>query len=440
MFKNCPVDVINLVMNMLSLNDLLKFTSLSKEYNELKKNYNYSYFIHISGSINDFIKSFPSFKYIDICKRNGLRDYHFQLCNNIQKINMRSCDMSFTTDNIFSNFTNLKELNLLHCLKTDSNKTYSDKIFDYLLNLEKFSINYNHVITDQGLEKLVNLKDLYIVNCFHITGCGISNLTSLIKLDLFKIKNLFDYHFKNLINLEELKLSFTHNFTTEGITQLPKLKKLYLEDCRGITSCNNFNKLKNLDDLSFNNCYINDNDFIHLLYIKKLFLINSPLIQGYGFKYLVNLEELTLRFTDNIKSGCITLLPKLKKLNCFECRCITSCINYDKLANLNEVSFKNCRISDNDLAYLKYIKKLYIINCPLIQGDGFKYLVNIEVLSICEIPIIDHFIDDIIMLKNIKKLSICNRDYYMMGEPYVISNDRKNQLKQIFGDKFNENF
>jgi hypothetical protein len=352
MFRNISDDVFNLIMDMLLLKESLCFMSLNKENKEFKKIYYYSRMIHISGSISNFMISLPNIKYIDIRRRTRLTDDDFQLCNNIQKINMKFCDMSLTTDNIFSHFENLKELNLLHCLKTDSNMTYSDKIFDYLSNLEKFSINYNHVITDQGLEKLVNIKDLSIVACFNITGCGLCNLTSLIKLDLFKIKNLFDYHFKNLINLEELKLSLIHDITSE----------------------------------------------------------------------------------------CISQLPKLKKLNCVECRGITSCINFDKLKNLFDVSFNDCSINDNDLIHLKYIKKLYIINCLMIQGAGLKYLLNIEELSIYENPIIDNFIDDIIMLKNIKKLSICNRDYYMMGEPYVISNDRKNQLKQIFGDKFNENF
>jgi len=343
MIKKIPSDILKLIIDMVSLKDFLNFLCLNKDNNEFKKIYNYPYMIYIPGSIKNFIKSFPNFKFIDIHKRSGLLDDDFQLCNHIQKINMKSCDMSLITDNIFSHLTNLKELNLLECWKTN---TYSDKIFDYLSNLEKFSINYNYVITDQGLQKLLNLKDLHIEDCFHISGDSLSYLTNLTKLDIYRIKNLFDHNFKNLINLEELTITFIHNITSDSIARLSKLRKLICVDCKGITSC----------------------------------------------------------------------------------------VNFDKLLKLNDVSFFHCPVIDTDFIYLKYIKRLSIINCPLIHGNGFKYLKNIEVLSIYENVITDSSLDDIIMFKNIKKLTICN-----YGSTSTLSIDREKQLKEILGDKFNTN-
>lgn len=72
----------------------------------------------------------------------------------------------------------------------------------------------------------------------------------------------------------------------------------------------------------------------------------------------------------------------------------------------------------------------------MIQGASFKYLLNIEELSIYENQILDNFIDDIIILKNIKKLSIYNNYDYYGSSPCHISQNRKNQLKEIFGNKF----
>lgn len=347
---NHPYDILKSIMDMLLPKELLNFMVLNKEYNELKRIYNYPHMIYISGSIRNFIKSFPNFNNINISRRSRLKDDDFQLCNNIQKIKMKLCNMSLTTDNMFSHFTNLKKLILLDYSKKND---FSDKIFDYLTNLEKLSINYNNKITDQGLQKLVNIKNLFIRLCPNISGHGLSNLTGLIKLHIYHIKNVFNHHFKNLINLKELELSFIHEITSECIIQLPKLQNLKCIGCRGIASCDNFDKLKDL----------------------KL------------------------------------------------------------------VSFYNCPVNDSDFKYLKNIKKLYIIHCPFILGGGFKYLLNIEVLSIYENSLDDCFLSDLISLKNIRILQI--RNYRNSNESTSkydsISKERKTQLKEIFGNKFISN-
>lgn len=277
MFKTYPVDILKLVINILPLEDSLNFMSLNKELNELKKTYNYPNVICVVGPFKNFIESFPNFKYISICNKSDFIDDDFLLCNHIQKIYIRSCDMSLVTSN------------------------------------------------------------------------GLSNFNSLIKLKLYKIKGLIDDHFKNLINLEELAVSFNHDITPNGITQLKNLKKITCVECNGITSCDNFDKLKNLTD----------------------------------------------------------------------------------------VSFYHCSIKDNDLINLKNIKELSLINCWFIHGEGFKYLLNIEILNIYENIIFDHFFDDLILLKNLKKISICN---YGSTTYDSISRERKNQLKEILGDKFNTNY
>jgi hypothetical protein len=319
----------------------------NKEYNQFKRTYYYPHIIFISGSITNFINSFPNFKNIKISRRSELCDEDFELCGHIQRIRMISCNMSLITNNIFSHLTNLKELKLLDCWDTGSSSSFNNnKIFDYLSNLEKLSINFNYEITDEGIHKLINIKDLYIHECINITGNGLCNLTSLIKLSLYGIKNLFDHHFKKLVNLEVLTLTFIDDVTSECITCLPKIKKISFVECKGITSCNNFDKLKNLSIISFYQCPIKDSDFIYLKNIKELYIIYCPLIQGLGIKYLLNIEILSIyeNLIEDSSFDDIILLNKIKKL-------------------LSQSEFKNIKVHHYKNSYsLAYLLHLIPIN------------------------------------------------------------------------------
>jgi hypothetical protein len=358
MFKRIPAELLILIMNMFEQEELFNFLSTNKEYNILKDTYDYSHEICISRSINKYVRLFPNFKNICIRWDYIYGNDNFQLCSHITKLDIQASSHRLTTDfmleDMFRHLTNLKELKLKRIFSTNRNQ---DKIFDHLSNLETLHLEVENNITDRGLQKLVNIKNLSInachniSRCYSITGDGISNLTSLIRLNLNQISNLFDHHLQNLINLEELMLTDAPNITCECITtHLLKLKLLNVRRCENLASCANFNKLKSLQCLFIIRCSTKDSDFIHL----------------------------------------------------------------------------------------KYIKYLCISDCSLIQGKGFKYLLNIEGLSISNILLADHYLDDIIALTNIKRLSIINtHDCGKSTSKYdTLLGDRKDQLRKKFGNKF----
>ena len=88
MFKNIPVDVIKSIMDILQQKELFNFMISNKEYNQFKRTYYYPHIIFISGSITNFINSFPNFKNIKISRRSELCDEDFELCGHIQRIRM----------------------------------------------------------------------------------------------------------------------------------------------------------------------------------------------------------------------------------------------------------------------------------------------------------------------------------------------------------------
>ena len=122
----------------------------------------------------------------------------------------------------------------------------------------------------------------------------------------------------------------------------------------------------------------------------------------------------------------ILYLSNIQKINCISCKGI-KCKDYDKLLKLNNLS-PSSSIDDTDLIYLKYIKSLTLFECKII-GRGFPHLVNVEVLSIYECPIIDEHLNYLLELKNLKRINIYRCD--------LISKSKKNELKVIFGDRFN---
>lgn len=167
---------------------------------------------------------------------------------NKQKLNLPDIENNNCLDHL-SNFTNLRELELINC---HLNKVTLFSMFrlnnkglwhlSNFTNLVSLDLSSCANIDDDGLKYLYNLtriKDLYINNCINISEKGwikyIEIQSDVINLSL--CGQVSDYGFKNisiLINLESLNLSQCR-FTNEifkNLSNLTNLKKLNLDYCK----------------------------------------------------------------------------------------------------------------------------------------------------------------------------------------------------------------
>ena len=185
MFNNLNMDVIKLIINDLSLKDLIKLRTTTKDNVEIVKYYNNYDMIQIKGSLKNWKKSFPNMKSANISRRRDIVNNDFQYLEDVQMLRMNLCDQESITDYTFRYLINIKDLNLQGCCgHWIGGHHFTDKMFDYLSNLEKFYIDDNHVITDNGIRKLTKIKDLTIRNCSKITNNGLCDLTTLVKLNI----------------------------------------------------------------------------------------------------------------------------------------------------------------------------------------------------------------------------------------------------------------
>jgi hypothetical protein len=319
MFNNLPIEINHLIINYLLLKDIINFRIIDKTNEIISKSYESRNMIYVKKLPKNLKKSFPKIKNINISRRINLSDYDFQYLNQIEKLDMSQCIQTTITNNAFSFLVKIKELNLEDCCRSWKNgHHFTDEIFQYLTNLEKFNINENHVITDSGIQKLTKIKDLTISNCSNITNHGISNLTNLVKLKIYNLCNLSDDVFINLTKLEKLDISFT-NITDRGISYLTNIKKITLSNCNEIKLIG-FNKLQKLNEIFICSRSINDADLIHLKYINKIIFYGCN-INGSGISFLSKVKEITIyqspiidEFLDNFVQ-----LKNLEKINIFRC-------------------------------------------------------------------------------------------------------------------------
>ena len=329
MLYTLPLEILQVIINNLSLKDLIKLRTTNKVYQELVKNYNSYDNVRISGSLKYWKKSFPNLKYANISRRKDISDQDFQYLDNIEKLDMNLCYQ--ITYKGFNYLSKIKDLNL----QGSCQNQHFD--FDNFSNLEKLYIDNNHIITDNGIKKMLKIKDLSISNCSQITNDGFSSLTKLVKLYIYNLYNLTDDIFKNMTDLQCLYITFC-NFTDQGILLLKKIKKLRFLNCK------------------------------------------------------------------NIKGT-----------------------DFDQLTELNNIEFTYCGPNDDSMYYLKNISDISFYGCN-IDGSGFKYLENLQVLSIYESPIKDEYLDLLLELKNLKKVNI-----YRCS---LLSKNKKDQFKKILGNKF----
>ena len=338
MFNNLNTDVIKLIINNLSLKDLIRLRTTNKDNVEYVKCYDNDDIVRIKGSLKNWKKSFPNMTSINISRRTDLNDDDFIHFDNTQILRMNLCDQISITAHTFRYLSNIKDLDLQGCCgHWIGGHHFTDKMFDYLSNLEKFYIDENHIITSHGIKKLTKIKDLTISNCSKITNDGLSNLTTLVKLKIYNLNALTDDVFQNLTNLEELSMTFCH-ITDRGILYLSNIKKIDISSCRRI-SCKDYDKLLKLESLALSTP-INDDNLIYLKKIKNLTLYGCN-IKGYGLPFLSNIEELSIYECPIIDGHLDHLIDfkNLKKINIFRCNTISKLKKTEIKVRLSPVIF-----------------------------------------------------------------------------------------------------
>jgi hypothetical protein len=289
MLNYLPNDIFLLIINLLSLNNVINLRVTNKENKKHTKLYTPEYLVYIKKPVKLTLNIYPNIELISIKDNNYITDDEFQYLNHVKRLVMSNCHQKEITDNCFKHLIKIKELNILECnQKCINGNHFTNKMFDHLSELEILEMDNNHIITNIKLEKI---KELYIYNCSKITDDGISNLINLEKLYLDKI-NITDNVFIKLNKIQELSL-IDCEITDNAIKYLPKLVRLKLVNVKNI-KCKDLDKT-NIQELYLSQINITDEDFKYLKNIKLLILYYLN-INGDGLQYLTNIEILQLNY------------------------------------------------------------------------------------------------------------------------------------------------
>lgn len=215
------------------------------------------------GKNVDFLKFFPKLKSLTLIDFKIKSVDPIKYLNSLVSLNL----LTYSKKPVdFKSFPKLKDCNF-EWIK-DSNSLFTCK------SIESLSINcYNQKSTD-GFNKLVNLKQLTILNS---PIEDLRFLRLLNKLEYLRLANL-----KNIISLE-------------GVDSLNNLKDLEINHCKKIQSVSNLFNIKN---------------------IKKLAFIDMGNIDSIkGIEKLSKLESFVFYESTNVLDGDLTPLLKLKKLS-----------------------------------------------------------------------------------------------------------------------------
>lgn len=118
--------------------------------------------------------------------------------NNYQFVTNLDCFCSHRmTDELISQFVNLKKLKCIYC------RNITDTSICKLVNLTELFCSHNK-ITDASICNLVNLKKLQCMNCLKITDASVGGLVNLTALYCLHCPHITDASVSKLVNLTKL--------------------------------------------------------------------------------------------------------------------------------------------------------------------------------------------------------------------------------------------
>lgn len=307
-------DVADLILRDLFVKDASRFSLTCKENSILVKE-RYKGTMEQLSSLKKWSITFPNARAVNI-RGSKIPGSDFNYMIKVEKLDMSLCRQSSITNDSFQHLSALRHLNLQGaCGHWNGAHHFTDALFDYLSKLETLYIDDNHVITDNGIKKLVNIRDLTIHNCGNI-GDGISALHTLRKLSMYNLRKVTNDAFKSLIGIEDLSITFM-NVTDVAISYLINLVKLNIMSCDNL-KCVGFDNLKNLKSVDIVHGSIIDSDLASLSNVNSLSFygcnINGSGLRGLKFKSLTIYES---PIDDNLT------VDKDICLNIYRCRLIT---------------------------------------------------------------------------------------------------------------------
>ena len=348
------------------------------------------------------------------------------------------------------------------CTNTISDEGF--EMFKMFPHLEQLGIP-NAAISDPGLKKLANLKNLQenlhllqISNCLNITDEGVKSTIALKRLSNLYIQGcrfsgaglkrldlkvlwanrsaINDEGLRciaGMKNLRSLDLSFCENITDAGLGKLAsllQLEELCLSGCKQITDLGlrNLAALKNLRKLELCGCEkITDQglqSLASLVNLRELHLENCSGFTDQGLQSLaslVNLRELYLDNCSGITGEGFQKLSALTRLNIVH---LNFCAQLNDsglrglavLKELRELHLACCEgITDSGLQNLTPLTKLEWLNlncCSQITDAGLKHITALKKLRILDLDECEELTDvglRSLKLKQLESLSILGR-------------------------------
>ena len=321
-FNRLSTDISEIIINYLLIKEAYYITRTNKENQYLIKNYYKSNMKQIPCSLEQWYRLFRNAKYANISRQINIKDSDLIFLCNVEKLDMHLCSQNTITNEAFRHLLKLKDLDLQGCCGPWQNEHhFTNKIFDYIGNIEKLYIDDNHIITDDGVIKLSKIKDLTIKNCSEITDKSISKLLTLRNLHIYNLHKLTNKAFLNL-NIINLDITFI-DITDEGILHLKNLRYLNFISCSNI-KCINFDKLTKLKILSISGRQITDECLKYLKYIEKLTIYGCN-INGSCINELTNVKILSIYETpiNDMYIDNLCTLINIKSINIYRCPTIS---------------------------------------------------------------------------------------------------------------------
>jgi hypothetical protein len=308
-----PCDVSDLILRDLFVKEASRFSLTCKENSILVKE-RYKGTMEKLSSLKKWSVTFPNARVVNM-RGSKIPGSDFNYMTKVETLDMSLCRQATITNESFQNLSALRHLNLQGaCGHWNGGHHFTDELFDSL-DLETLYIDDNHVITDNGIKKLANIRDLTIHNCSNI-GNGISALHNLRKLSMYNLHKVTDDAFKPLIGIEELSITFM-DVTDVAISYLVNLVKIKIMSCSNI-KCVGFDKLKKLEKVDMVHGSIIDSDLVSLSNIKALSVYGCS-INGSGFS---GLKVKTLTIYESPIDDNLTVEKDIC-LNIYRCRLIS---------------------------------------------------------------------------------------------------------------------
>lgn len=358
-FIYCPSKASSLVLTTSGIADL----------SPLRELVNLRRLVLTESSVSDFspLSDLLSLEYLDL-SRSSVKDIKF--LRKLVNLRFLNCgENKISNIKPLSGLVSLEYLILRKCLIEDITPLSNH------VNLKLIDLSYTSVANISPLRFLVNLEEVLLADCNIISLLPIENLNNIVRLDLSWNEDIDLKNIKWFSNLRILDLSNT-KITTPDLVFLSKchvrktLEVLHLNSCNDIESSYPLPKFVNLEDLSLSFSQgIKEFVLGEIPSLTKLSLRGILQIKHIDFLCSSEkLEELDISectFLENI--GAVCKLPCLQYLNVSKCQGLFSSVEKAR-ETLSLFSFVNnlrtLDISYNNIepVYIKKMKDDFVIN------------------------------------------------------------------------------